>query len=95
MKLRRRDQITVEKGGEEIQVFNWVNILQPAIVRGNNPVVEKFGAEIGAGDSDMKPDAVTTWVAEELWHEFDISQNDLKELGIDVIDVEAPEVDVL
>ena len=90
-----QERLTVVKDGEEIEVFNWVNIKQPAVVRGHNPVVEKFDAEIGAGDSPMTPDAVTHWVAEELWHEFGISDNDLREKGIDVIDVESEEVDVV
>lgn len=92
MKLQHRDRITVIRDGEELDVYNWVNIKQPAIVRGGNPVVERFEAEIGAGDSPMTPDAVTTWVAEELYHEFSI---DVEDHDIDVIDVENEEVDVV
>lgn len=92
MKLQHRDRITVIRDGEELEVYNWVNIKQPAIVRGGNPVVERFEAEIGAGDSPMTPDAVTTWVAEELYHEFSI---DVEDHDIDVIDVESEEVDVV
>ena len=95
METQLRDRITVVKDGEEIEVFNWVNIEQPAIVRGNNPVVEKFDCNIGAGDSPRTPDAITHWVAEELWHAFDVSESDLRQMGIDVIDVESEEVDVL
>ena len=95
MKTQLRDRITVVKDGEEIEVYNWVNIKQPAIVRGNNPVVETFDCDIGAGDSTMKPDAITEWVAEELWHEFSISESDLREKGIGVIDVESEEVDLV
>jgi len=66
------ERLTVRIDGEELEVYNWVNLKQPAVVRGHNPAVEKFAAEIGAGDSPMKPDAITEWVAEELWHEFNI-----------------------
>jgi len=90
--LQHRDRITVHRDGEEVEVFNWVNIKQPAVVRGGNPVVEKFDAEIGAGDMSRTPDAVTEWVAEELWREFSI---DVTDHGIEVIDVESDDVDVL
>ena len=93
--LQRKERLTVARNDEEIEVFNWVNILQPAVVRGHNPVVEKFDAEVGAGDSSMTPDAVTHWVAEELWHEFYIDEKDLEQRDIDVIDVTSEEVDVL
>lgn len=90
--LRNRDRITVVKDGEEIEVFNWVNLKQPAVVRGGNPTVEKFDAEIGAGDSSAAPDAITTWVAEELDWEFGIDPEDQ---GIDVIDPTDEEVTVV
>jgi hypothetical protein len=89
--LQRRERIEVERDGEELVVFNCVNIKQPAVVRGSNPVVEKFEAEIGAGDSPMKPDAVTHWVAEELDVEFGIDPTDQ---GIEVVDVTSDEVGV-
>lgn len=92
MSLRNRDRITVEKDGEEIEVFNWVTVKQPAIVRGSNPVVDKADPKIGAGDSMMDPDAVTEWVAEEVWAEYSI---DVEDQGIDVIDPIAEEVTVL
>jgi len=92
MTLRQRDRITVEKAGKEIEVFNWVNIKQPAVVRGGNPCVEKSEAEVGAGDSAATPDAVTSWVAEELRREFYI---DVEDHGIDVIDPEDEGVSVL
>lgn len=90
-RLQRKERLTVLREGEEIEVFNWVNIQQPAVVRGHNPVVEKFDAEIGAGDSPMKPDAVTHWIAEELWHEFGI---EVEDHGIEVIDPTGEEVTV-
>jgi hypothetical protein len=91
--FRLRDRLTVKHDGEEKEVYNWVNIKQPAIVRGSNPVVERFTAEIGAGDSQMHPEAVTSWVAEELLYEFNIDLDTYNE--IEVIDVESEEVAVL
>jgi len=90
---RLSERLTVSIGGEEREVYNWVNVKQPAVVRGHNPTVETFSAEIGAGDSPETPSAVTEWVAKELWHEFsiDLSRRD----DIDVIDIESDEVTVL
>jgi len=90
--LQTCDRLTVHHDGEEVEVFNWVNIKQPAVVRGANPVVEKFDAEIGAGDSTRTPDAVTTWVARELEDEFGITVEDK---GIKVIDPTDEEVHIL
>jgi hypothetical protein len=92
MVLQHRDRIKVHRDGEEVEVFNWVNIKQPAVVRGGNAVVEKFDPEIGAGDSSRTPNAVTGWVAEELRREFGI---EVADHGIEVIDVESDGVDVL
>lgn len=96
MKPIQHDRLDVVKDDEEIEVYNWVNIsrLQKAIVRASNPTVERFDddAEIGAGDSSFTPDAVTHWVANELWHEFDI---EVEDHGIDVIDIESDEVTVI
>lgn len=89
--LRRKDRLTVVVDGEDVEVFGWVNIKQPAIVRGSNPVVDRDEPEIGAGDSSMTPDAVTVWVADELRDEFYIDPEDH---GIDVIDPTDPEVTV-
>lgn len=91
--LRHRERLTARVDGEEREVFNWVTVEQPARVRGHNPVVEKYDPEIWAGDAGgLEPDAVTTWVAEELEREFGI---DVSEQGIDVVDVESDEVTVL
>jgi hypothetical protein len=95
MSLKHRDVITVhlddDDRDEEIEVYNWVNLSQPAVVRGAGSI-EKFEAEIGAGDSSMDPDYVTKWLAEDLWHEFGI---DVDNHGIEAIDVESEEVTVL
>ncbi|WP_225334265.1 hypothetical protein [Halomicrobium urmianum] len=90
--LRRKERLTVVQDGEETEVFNWVNVNQPAIVRGHNPVVDTYDAQIGAGDSSMHPDAVTHWVAEELRDEFNIDPEDH---DIEVIDPTDEEVGVL
>jgi hypothetical protein len=86
------DRFEVLRDGEELEVYNWVNIKQPAIVRGDNPAVEKFEAEIGAGDSSMHPDHVTEEVAEELWHEFGI---EVEKHDIEAVDVESDDVELL
>jgi hypothetical protein len=90
--LRLNDSLTVRQGGEEIEVYNWVNIKRRSIVRGNNPVVEHGEATIHAGDSRIEVDAVTHWLGEELKFEFGI---DVTEHGIEVIDPTSDEVDVL
>lgn len=90
--VRHKDRLTVAVDGQVIEVFNWVNATQPAVVRGGNPCVEKFEASIGAGDMDRTPDAVTAWVADELDWAFGIDPEDH---GIDIIDVESDEVDIL
>jgi len=92
MRLQHRDRIGVYRDGEELEVFNWVNIKQPSVVRGGNPLVRKFDAEIGAGDMARTPEAVTTWVADELRREFHIDPEDH---GIEVVDVESDDVDIL
>ena len=90
---RFRERLTVEIDGEEREVFNWVNVTQPAVVRGHSPTIETFEADIGAGDMPTTPDAVTQWVASELFYEFsiDVSKRD----EIDVINIESEEVTVL
>jgi len=90
--LNLRERIEVERDGEEITVWNWVNVQQRAAVRGHNPVVDYFGADIGAGDMAETPEAVTPNVAEELDWEFNI---DVENHGIEVIDPESEEVHVL
>jgi hypothetical protein len=87
------ERVTVEDAdGEEVDVYNWVNVEQRTIIRGHNPTVEQFGADIGAGDSPEPPEAVTPEVAEELhWeHSIDVVDHDIR-----VIDPTAEEVDVL
>ncbi|MDS0280036.1 hypothetical protein NDI85_19820 [Halomicroarcula sp. S1AR25-4] len=90
------DTFTEEEDGEtvvyeKVEVFNWVNVEVPAVVRGSN-TVERFEADIGAGDSASTPDAVTHWLATMLDVEFGIR---LSEYDIEVVDVTADEVFVL
>ncbi|SIS21759.1 hypothetical protein [Natronorubrum thiooxidans] len=92
LKPQLQERLSVVRDGDELEVFNWVNVDQPATVRGHNPVVETYDAEIGAGDASFTPDAVTTWVADELRDEFHIDPEDH---GIEVVDVESDEVSVL
>lgn len=90
--LIRKERMTVEKDGEEVEVFNWANVQQRHVVRGHNPIRETFGADIGAGDSSRKPEAVTHWLATELFHELNI---EVEDQGIEVIDPTSDEVNVL
>ncbi len=92
MNLSLRESIDIKRDGEEITVYNWVNVQQRAAVRGHNPEVETFGADIGAGDLPETPEAVTPDVAETLDWEFGI---DVSDHGIEVIDPESEEVHVL
>jgi len=94
LSLNQRERIEVKVDGEEVTVFNWVNLSQPATVRGHNPVVEPYETAVYAGDSQMEPDAVTHWVADEL-EEVSLINVDLDAQGIDVIDVTSEEVTIL
>jgi hypothetical protein len=78
--------------GEEVTIWNWVNVLQPAHVRGHNPTVEKFDARIGAGDMQEPPEYVTERVAEELWHEFGV---EAENHGFEVVDPTSDEVQLV
>jgi hypothetical protein len=90
--LRQSDTLTVDVDGEELEVYGWLNIERRTTYRGSNPVVAPGEPEIGAGDSRMKPEAVTHWVAEEVEADSGI---DVEDHGIRVIDPTDEEVDVL
>jgi hypothetical protein len=92
MNPRNRERLTVERDGERIEVFNWVNVERPAVINAGGRSIERFEANIGAGDSPATPDAVTAWIAEELWHEFGVEPEDY---GIEFVDIESDEVTVL
>lgn len=92
LSLRKQERITVRRDGEELDIFNWVTVERATRVRGHNPTVQYFEPTIGAGDSKRKPDAVTPWVAEELRSEMNI---DVEDHGIEVVDPESDDVEVL
>lgn len=87
---KHMELITVEMDGEEKQVHNRVNLMQPAEVRGT--ITETYEARIGAGDGNQEPEAITEWVAEKLWHEFGI---DPAARDFEVIDVTADDVTII
>lgn len=92
--LHRQDRIPVElEDGEEVELFNVVTVRRVKRVRGHNPTVEAYEPEILAGDGGIgKPDAVTHWVAEELYDETGV---DVEDHDIDVINPHHAGVDVL
>ena len=69
--LRQQESIPSEIDGEEVTIYNWVNVLQPGTVWGHG-TAERFDANIGAGDSKRTPEYVTEWVAGQLDAEFGI-----------------------
>lgn len=91
MNPKLQDRITVRKDGEEIYVYNLVNIEQPAEVRGESEV-RRHKAGIGAGDSFVPPEYVTEWVAQTLYDEFGIKVEDR---DITAVDIESEDVTVL
>lgn len=89
--LRHRDMITVAVDGEELEVYNHVTVTQEHHLRPGD--TETFTGRIHAGDGGIgPPDAVTAWLAEDLWHELGI---DLDNYGIERIDVESDGVDLI
>lgn len=93
MNLKRRERIEVEMGdGRELTVFNWANIKQRSMIYAAASNVVTDTIQVGAGDSHRKPDAITHWIAEELWHEHGY---DAEENGIEVVDVTDDEVTCL
>ncbi len=93
LSLQQRDRLKViDEDGNEREVFGWATVKIAARVRGSNPVVEPFEPDIYAGDSRVKPEAVTHWLAEEIEAEFRV---DVEDHGIDVIDPTDDEVTVL
>lgn len=93
MDLTGRDRITVEKDGERIDVFNHASISQHHYVNSVNGY-ETFEPSIAKGDmgDGPKPEAVTPRLATLLYDEFRV---EVEQQGIDVIDPESEEVDVL
>lgn len=78
-----RDRITVEKDGEEIDVFNHVSVENHHYVNSVNGY-ETFEPRIYDGDNPTQPpEVITERVADLLWAEWGIEAEDH---GIDVID---------
>lgn len=86
-----QDRITVERDGEEIEVFNHVSVINRHYINSVNGH-ESFAPIITSGDSDERVDVVTERVADYLWHEWGI---EAEKQGIEVIDPEDEEVTVL
>ena len=95
MRLRHRERIEVYHNGEEITVWNALNVDMPYQIRGSKLSKEAYPdlATIEIIGGGPQPDYVTEWIAEELWHVFGI--DDLDVFGIEVIDVEADDVERL
>ena len=93
MDFTGRDRILVEKDGEEIDVFNHASVSTHHYVNSVNGY-ETFEPKVAKGDmgDGPKPEAVTPRLANVLRDEFHV---DLEDQGIDVIDPESEEVDVL
>lgn len=93
--LRRKDVITVERDDETLDVYNWISVerKQRAMLRGNMSNEEFHDdPKIMDGEGFHEPDAVTHWVAEDLARDFNVNVADC---GVEVINVESPEVTVL
>jgi len=96
--MRHRERIEVAKDGEEITVWNFLNVSPAYQFRGSNPTMETFHSktEITSGGGFRDVEYITSWVAEELWHELSLSEQTLNEThGIEVVDIESDEVTVL
>lgn len=91
--LTGRDTLTVERDGEQIEVYNHVSVSRHHYVNSVNGY-EEFKASLTKGDmaEGPEPEAVTDRLARLLWGEFGITVEDR---GIDVIDPADDEVTVL
>jgi hypothetical protein len=95
MTLRHRERITVERDGEELEVWNFVNVTMAHQIRGTGTLETFYGSSaIERGGGHGEPDYVTTWIAEELQHEHGIDLPD-DNFDIEVIDVESDDVTVI
>ena len=80
---------------ERIEIWNFVNVSMAHQARGSGrseTYLEESRIEIGGGGK--KPDYVTEWLAEQLWHEYGIDLPH-EAFDIDVIDIESDEIIVL
>ena len=90
--LTGRDVITVDRDGEEIEVYNHVTVTKQHYVNSVNGH-DSFDGPVEAGDGGIgEPDAVTPRIAYLLDSEFGV---DVEQHGIEVIDPEDDEVTVL
>lgn len=86
---------------EDIRVWNHLNVTIAHQVHGEGRLETFLGSSrIEKGGGGAEPDYVTTWVAEELWHEHNIDlglfdHGGTDEFDIEVIDIESDEVRVL
>jgi len=88
-----QDVLTVERDGEQIEVYNHVSVSRHYYVNSVNGY-EELKASLTKGDmaEGPEPEAVTDRLARLLWGEFGITVEDR---GIDVIDPADDEVTVL
>lgn len=86
-----RERILVDRDGEELEVFNHVSVARYHYVNSVNGH-ETFEPQITAGDSDMPVEYVTDRIAEYLEIEWMI---DVEDHGIEVVDLDDPDVQVI
>lgn len=93
MSLKHRETIDAQhpETGEEITIYNWVNVVSPVVIYGGKSI-EHFELDIGKGDSTVTPNYVTEWVAQDIYHEYTV---EVEDHGIEVIDPTDEEVVVL
>lgn len=77
--------------GEEREVYNWCNVTTRTQIRGTG-MRERWVLSVGAGDSSVRPDYVTEWLAIELQSQLSLYVEDY---DIEEIDIESDEVTVL
>jgi hypothetical protein len=88
-----RDRINVIRDGEEVEVFNHVCVSRHFYVNSVNGH-EEFEADIAKGDmgDGPAPEYVTERVARLISDEFRV---DVADHGIDVVDIDSEDVEVL
>jgi hypothetical protein len=87
-----RDLITVEKDGEEIEVYNHVSVSRHYYVNSVNGY-EEFEADIAEGDlgDGPEPDYITERVKRILWKKLNVS---VRDRDIEVIDLDSDDITV-
>lgn len=96
MSSSNHDRLTVIRDGEEAEVFNHVTLTTEAThyIRANEQETHPVRENIYPGDmqSGPAPDAITAWVNQWLIDEHRI---DAEDHGIEVVDIEADDVEVI